>query len=247
MKYIKEVDKKYSDRNLRSMRQFYLLFKDEIWNALRSKLSWTHYRSLLKLRNIDEISYYIKVCEEQNLSTRQLDEKIKLNEYERLPESTKNKLIEKQENSIEDFLKNPIIINNKSNYEVISEKILKQMILEDIPSFLNQLGEGFCFIKNEYPIKIGDRYNYIDLLLFNIKYNCYVVVELKITELNKNHLGQIQVYMNYIDKNLKKINQNKTIGIIVCYKNNEFIIEYSSDPRIYITEYKIREDEGIYE
>ena len=113
------------------------------------------------------------------------------------------------------------------------------MILEDIPSFLEQLGEGYSFIKDEYPIKMGDRYNYIDLLLFNYIYNSFVVVELKVNELNKNHLGQIQVYMNYIDKNLKTINQNKTIGIIVCYKNNRYIIEYSSDPRIYITEYEL--------
>ncbi len=101
------------------------------------------------------------------------------------------------------------------------------------------MGEGFCFIKDEYPIKIGNNYNYIDLLLFNYNYNSFVVVELKINELKHRDLGQIQVYMNYIDKNLKTIYQNKTIGIIVCYKNNELVIEYSSDPRIYVTEYEI--------
>lgn len=83
---------------------------------------------------------------------------------------------------------------------------------------MKELGNDFCFIDNEYKIKLGDRYNYIDLFLFNIEFNCYVVVELKVTGLKKEHIGQIQVYMNYIDNNLRKINQDKTIGIIICKK-----------------------------
>ena len=102
---------------------------------------------------------------------------------------------------------------------------------------MKELGEGFCYIENEYKIKIGDRYNYIDLLLYNIKWNCYTIVELKITELKKEHIGQIQAYMNYIDKHIKAINQNKTIGIIVCAKDNKIILEYCSDSRIYETSF----------
>lgn len=102
---------------------------------------------------------------------------------------------------------------------------------------MQELGDCFSYIDNEYKIKFGDRYNYIDLLLYNIEYNCYVVVELKITELKKEYIGQIQTYMNYIDKNLKKINQDKTIGIIICKRNNQFIMEYCSDNRIYQTTY----------
>ena len=94
-------------------------------------------------------------------------------------------------------------------------------------------------VRNEYKIKIGDRYNYIDLLLFNIEYNCYVVIELKVTELKKEHIGQIEFYMNYIDKNLKNINQNKTIGIIICKKENRYVIEYCSDDRIISREYEL--------
>ena len=144
-----------------------------------------------------------------------------------------------QNNKIEDYVKNPIIIKNNNKYEEISEKILQQMILEDIPSFLNELGEGFTFIKNEYKIKIGDNYNYIDLLLFNYEYNCFTVVELKVTELKKEHIGQVQVYMNYIDKHLKTDNQNKTIGIILVRRDNKYIIEYSSDDRIISREYQV--------
>ena len=86
-------------------------------------------------------------------------------------------------------------------------------------------------------IKIDNRYNYIDILLYNIKYRCYVVVELKITELKKEHVGQIQIYMNYIDKNIKTIYDNKTVGIIICKRNNQYVIDYCSDPRITSREY----------
>ena len=133
---------------------------------------------------MSEIKYYIKITEEQNLSVRELRNKIKLNEYERLDSKAKEKLITQEENKIEDFIKNPIIIKNKG-YEIISEKVLKQLIIEDIDNFLKELGRGFCYIGNEYKIKIGDRYNYIDILLFNIEFNCYVVIELKVTELKK--------------------------------------------------------------
>ena len=209
-KLIKEVGKKYSTRLLYKMVKYYKLYTDENVPTMSAKLTWSHYDELLSLDNINKINYYIRICEEQNLSVRKLREKIKSKEYERLSEDTKNKLINKEENNIEDFIKYPIILKSKYNKEKISEKILKQIILEDIPNFLEQLGDGYSFIKDEYPIKIGDKYNYIDLLLFNYKFNSFVVVELKITELKKEHLGQIQVYMNYIDKNLKTMYQNKT-------------------------------------
>jgi len=124
-----------------------------------------------------------------------------------------------------------------TRYKDISEKVLKRLILEDIDNFLKELGNGFCYIENEYKIKIGDRYNYIDLLLFNYIYNCFIVVELKVTELKKEHIGQIQTYMNYIDKNIKKLTHDKTIGIIIVKKDNKLILEYSSDSRIYSTTY----------
>ena len=235
-KLSKEVGKKYSITLLKNIRKFYLLCQKS--PTLSDHLSWSHYVELLKLNGINKINYYIKISTEQNLSVRKLREKIKQKEYERLSEETKNKLINNTKLEIDDYLKNPIIIK-KNNYEIISEKVLKNLILEDIPSFLEQLGIGYSFIKDEYKIKIGDNYNFIDLLLYNIEYNCYVVVELKVTELKKEHIGQVQVYMNYIDKNLKKFYQNKTIGLIVCYKDNKFIIEYSSDFRIKVVEYQL--------
>ena len=219
------------------MRKFYLVFKDEIWNAMRSKLTWTHFRVLLPLNDLNKINYYIELAKKYNLGYRELDKRIKCKEYERLPNSTKDKLINNQENNIEDFIKNPIVIKNSLNKEKISEKVLQQLILEDIPYFLEELENGFTFIKNEFPIKIGDNYNYIDLLLFNYIYNCFVVIELKVTEIKKEHLGQIQVYMNYIDEHLKDINQNKTIGIIICKEDNKLVLKYCSEDRIFSTKY----------
>ena len=233
----RELGKGYSERNLKNMRKFYLFQKG---HALRTQLSWTHYRTLLSLNDHNQINYYIEITIKYNLSYRQLQERIKSNEYERLPDITKNKLINNDETNITDFIKNPIIIKNNLNIKNISEKILQKLILEDISSFLKELGDGFTFIDNEYKIKLGDRYNYIDLLLFNYIYNSFVVVELKITELKAEHIGQIQKYMNYIDRNIKRIDQSNTIGIIIVRKDNKFVMEYCSDPKIFRTIYILK-------
>ena len=103
---------------------------------------------------------------------------------------------------------------------------------------MQELGDGYSFINSEQKIKNGNLYNYIDLLLFNYIYNCFIVIELKITELKAEYTGQIKKYMNYVDKNLKTINQDKTIGIIICKRDNKFIMEYCSDERIYRTTYE---------
>jgi len=237
LKLTKEVGKGYTFTSLSRMRQFYLMFKNIA--TMSQHLTWSHYVELLKFNDINKINYYIDISIKLNLSVRELRIKIKNKEYERLDKNTKDRIIKKEENSINDFIKNPILIKNNYNYNKISEKILKQLILEDLDNFLIELGEGFTYIKNEYKIKIGDRYNYIDLLLYNIKYNCYVVIELKVTELKTEYIGQIQKYMNYIDRHIKMINQDKTIGIIICKKDNNFVMEYCSDDRIFRTIYKI--------
>ena len=121
----------------------------------------------------------------------------------------------------------------------MNEYVLKQAILNNLDEFLSQLGNGFTYVGNEYKIKIGKTYNYIDLLLFNYEYNCFVVLELKVVELKKEHIGQIQVYMNYIDENLRNFNQDKTIGIIICKHDNKYVIKYCSDDRIISREYEL--------
>lgn len=151
----------------------------------------------------------------------------------------KNKLILNDEVEVRDLVPNPIIIKSNLLKEELTECTLKQLILNNLDDFLNQLGIGFTYVGNEYKIKIGNIYNYIDLLLYNIKYKCYVVVELKVTELKKEHTGQIMVYMNYINKNIKTIEENDTVGIIICKQNNEYVIKYCSDDRIIAREYEL--------
>ena len=230
-----EVGKQYDYKNLFKMRKLYLLF--EKFPTLSRQLTWSHYVELLKFDDINIINYYVNISIEYNLSVRELRFKIKAKEYERLDDVTKNKLINKENTLVVDFVKNPILIKDSCRNEFVSEKILKQLILEDIDSFLKKLGNGFCYVENEYKIKLGNQYNYIDMLLFNYIYNCFIVIELKVTELKKEHIGQIQTYMNYVDRNVKTDSQDNTIGIIICKKNNKFIMGYCSCDRIFSKEY----------
>ena len=216
------------------MRRFYFFKKSQ---QVADHLTWSHCIELLPLKDKNELNYYLKLSITNHLSRNGLRKRIKSKEYERLSEEVKSKLVNNENLDLIDNIPEPIII--KSDKDIISEKVLQRVILEDISSFMKALGSSFSFIDNEYKIKIGNQYNYIDLLLFNIEYNCYVVIELKVTKLKKEHIGQIEIYMNYIDKYIKKINHDKTIGIIIVRRNNKYIIEYCSDKRIISREYKI--------
>jgi len=237
IKLTDDLNIKYDVSTLNKMRKFYNLI--EKMATVSPNLSYSHYVELLPYDDLNKVRYYIKIVEEENLSIRQLRKRIKSNEYERLPIETRNKLVNRDNTNIVDFVKNPIKIKNNNKYEIFSEKVLQKLILEDIENFLDELGLGFTFIKSEYPIKLGNKYNYIDFLLYNIKYKCYVVIELKVTELKKEHTGQIQTYMNYIDKNIKTIEENDTVGIIICKQDNKYIIKYCSDERIIAREYEL--------
>ena len=236
-KLVLEVGTKYNERTLRRMRQLYLLFKRQKWSTVSTKLSWSHYSELLSIKNDDKLSYYLNLSVIQNIGVRELREKIKSKESERLPDETKNKIIKEEKLDVKDLVPNPILIKNTNNIEIITEKVLHNLILEDIETFMRELGNNFSFIGSEYKIKIGNTYHKIDLLLFNIKYNAYVVVELKVSEFKVEYISQVQKYMNYIDKNIKEITNNNTIGILICKRENKFVIEYCSDERIVIREY----------
>ena len=238
-KLMMEVGKKYNRRTLFRMKQFYNVFQNKKVSPLATQLSWSHYTELLTIKNESELMYYMNITTQKRLSKRELREKIKNGEYKRLPIDTRIKFLTDETLEVKDLIPNPILIRNHNNMEIVSEKVLHQLILENIESFLKELGTGFGFIDSEYKIKLGNRYNYIDLLLFNIEYSCYVVIELKTTELKKSHIGQIQVYMNYIDEKLRKINHDKTIGIIICKQDNEYIIKYCSDSRIISRKYEL--------
>ena len=236
-KLVIEVGKKYNRRTLFRMRQFYRTFSNEKVSPLVTQLTWTHYLVLLSVKDSNAVNYYIDQIFKRNLSKRQLQEVIKSKEYERLPNETKNKIIKEEKLEVKDLVPNPILIKNTNNIEIITEKVLHNLILEDIPSFMKELGNGYSFIDDEYKIKIGDTYHKIDLLFFNIKYNAYVVVELKVSEFKVEYISQVQKYMNYIDKNIKEISNNNTIGILICKRENKYVIEYCSDERIVVREY----------
>ena len=236
-KLVIEVGKKYNRRTLFRMRQFYRTFSNEKVSPLVTQLTWTHYLVLLSVKDSNAVNYYIDQIFKRNLSKRQLQEVIKSKEYERLPDETKNKIIKEEKLEVKDLVPNPILIKNKNNIEIITEKVLHNLILEDIETFMSELGNNFSFIGSEYKIKIGDTYHKIDLLFFNIKYNAYVVVELKVSEFKVEYISQVQKYMNYIDKNIKEISNNSTIGILICKRENKYVIEYCSDERIVVRKY----------
>ena len=215
------------------MRKFYILIRKgaTVWH----QLSWSHYKLLLSLNDIKEINYYLYISQNQNLSVRQLQERIKSNEYERI--GYKEELEEPKVNTL---IKDPIIINTKSKVsDDVSEYVLHEFILEDMDNFLNELGNGFAYIGHEVKIKIGDNFHYIDFLLFNYKFNCFVIVEIKVTKMKAEYIGQIKKYMNYVDKNVKELFNDKSVGVIICKKEDRYVLEYCSDDRIFTTTYEM--------
>lgn len=240
-KYAKELTKEfgkgYGITELRKMRAFYYIAQK--CAPLGRVLTWSHYKLLLPLKNIDEIKFYIDLTIRDNLSKRALAERIKSNEYGRLAPETKQKLKEEKEVNQSEMVPSNIVIPSNKLEEKLTEKVLENLIIDNISEVMGQLGEGYCFIKKQYKLNIGNNKNYIDILLFNIKYNNYVVVEIKAREFRKEDIGQIKLYMNYIDKEVKNITQNKTMGIIITKEVNEFVIRYIKEDNIAISTFDI--------
>ncbi len=237
-KLTKELGKGYGYRNLFLMRKFYIKFSKV--QALPAQLSWSHICELLPLNDINKIQYYIHISVVHNLSYRELRTRIKSKEYERI--GYKEEL---EEPKINTLIKNPIIIKTTKGPKEVSEYVLHQLILEDMGDFLRELGIGFTYVDDEFKIKIGDRYNYIDFLLFNYKFNCFVVIELKVTEMRAEYIGQVTKYINYIDKHIKEPFNDKTVGVVICRKENKFVMEYCTDHRIFTTTYEL-EGSDVY-
>lgn len=234
-KLTKELGKGYSASSLKRMRQFYLVVQKGA--AMRHQLSWTHYKILLVLKDIKAIKYYIYITEKQNLSYRELEKRIKSQEYERI--GYKAELSKPKVNTL---IKEPIIIKSKHIPEKVTEYVLHNLILENIETFLKELGIGFTFVGHEVKIKIGNNYHYIDFLLYNVKFNCYVVVEIKVVEFRSEHIGQVLKYMGYIDEHIRETFNDRTIGIIVCHENDRYVFKYIKPDGIFITTYKL---EGV--
>ena len=231
------------------MRRFYLLFQKRQPLAVQFRsinITWSNICEILSLKDEKEIEYYLNVSNKFNLTKRELKTKIKLKEYDRLDDEVKEKLSKQEVVPIKDTIPNPVILNGLKFNEKLTEKILQKYIDENPVKLCDALGEGYTYVKSQYKIKIGNNYNYIDVLLFNTIDLNYVVVELKITELKKEHIGQIQTYMNYIDLELKKDYHNKTNGIILCRQDNKWLIKYINSEEIRIRRF-ITSDENICE
>jgi len=225
--------KGYDYTNLSRMRKLYLVFENV--GAVTQQLTWTNLSIILPIKEESKRNYYINLCTKQNLSSRQLKEKIKNNEYERLEYKDDIELITDDKIiSIKDMIKNPLLIKVNTE-DKLSEKALKQFILEKIEDFLLELGYGFLFAGSEY--KLG-KYK-CDLLFFNTELNSYVVIELKIRKLKPIDIGQIKYYMNYIDSNIKKDYMSESIGIILCKEDDEIVVKYVTDERILFTTYEL--------
>jgi len=240
-KYAKELTeefgKGYKTSELYKMQQFYELVQKV--GALHQILTWNHYLKLLPLKNLNEINYYISITIRDNLSYRKLTERIKSDEYGRLSTEAKQKLLNEESLTLVQSVPNPIVLISNNNYEVYTEKILQEIIFENIEDFMHQLGEGYAFIGREYKLNIGDKKNYIDYLFYNVSDNKYCVVEIKSREYRKTDYGQIKIYMNYVDEHLKTITQNNTIGIIITKSVNKFEAHYVKDNQVTIVGFKI--------
>ena len=240
-KYAKELTvefgKGYTFTELTRMKQFYDLSQKVA--PVGQLLTWSHYKLLLPLKNVEEIKYYIHITKRDNLSKRALAERIKSNEYGRLSTETKESLLNKEELSIIQSVPSSIVLVPNKSYKVYTEKILQEIIFENIEDFMHQLGGGYAFIGREYKLNIGDKKNYIDYLFYNVVDSRYCVVEIKAREYKKSDYGQIKTYMNYIDEHLKNITQNNTIGIIITKSVNKFEAHYVKDNQVTIVEFKI--------
>ena len=233
-KLTKELGKGYNVSSLKRMRKFYLIIQKGA--TMSHQLTWSNYVELLKLDDINEIKYYIYICESHNLSVRDLRERIKSKEYERI--GYKEELEEPKVNTL---IKNPIIIKTKNKVnDNISEYALHQFILEDMDNFLKELGNGFTYYGHEVKIKIGSNYHYIDFLLFNYEFNCFIIIEIKVSVMKAEYIGQVKKYMNYVDKKIKKVFHDKSVGVIICRKEDKYVLEYCSDDRIFTTTYKLK-------
>ena len=224
-----ELGKGYSIQNLKDMRKFYQFIQKSQPLAVQFKnmnITWSNVCEIMRITNIEEIKYYLNLSNKLCLTKRELRLRIKSNEYNRLPIEVKEKLRSNEVVSTSEKVPSPVVLQDLKVDGKLTEKMVQTWIDENPIKFCNALGEGYTYCGSQYKIKIGLNYNYIDVLLFNVIDMNYVVVEIKVTELKKEHIGQIQTYMNYVDIKLKKEFHNKTTGILLVRENNEWLIKY---------------------
>lgn len=228
-----EFGKGFEQRNLRSMRSFYLLFPK--WNAVRSILSWTHYRLLLKVHNQTARDFYEKEAVDCQWSTRQLERQINSFYFERLLSSQDKKPVVQEAESgqpkfrPEDFIKDPYVWEwlGLEPGKSFLEKDLETALIQHLQDFLLELGKGFSFVARQKRISLDGKHFYIDLVFYNFILKCFFLADLKIGELEHQDIGQMDTYVRWVEQNMKVEGDNPTIGVILCSEKNEAIVKYS--------------------
>lgn len=234
----KEYGKGYNVTNLKRFRQFYLTFP--FVDTVCHQLNWSVIRTLLPLIDINKRNYYINMCIESKLSVRELKHEIRNNSYERL-ENKPNKIdiiAPTSVPSITSNLKNPILLNLNGK-EIKSESDLEKLIYSQLNYVFLQLGKGFTWVGNQYKINDGNKNYFVDMLLYNIKYNCYVVVEIKCRNLKKEDKGQVEFYMNLVDKYVKEPINNPTIGIIITKEQDKLVASFIKSDKLVPLTYEL--------
>lgn len=241
----------FSYRNLQQIKKFYILYpKVQTVSAQSSLLSWSHYVRLMSIKNPSERRFYEIESLENHWSLRELCRQFDSALYERLALSrNKTKVKELSQNgqivqTIEDVLKDPYILEFLGLDESVSysESDLESAIINNLSHFLLEMGKGFTFVARQKRISSGVKHFYIDLVFYNRLLKSFVLVDLKIGEMKHQDIGQMQMYVNYYDREIKTEGENSTIGIILCKEKDEFVVEYTlpkDDRRIFSKEYKL--------
>ncbi len=230
----KEFGKGFTIANLKNMRQFYLTFPKSY--ALRSELSWTHYRLLMRVENENARNFYMEETIKSNWSTRQLERQITTLFYERIL-SSKNKekvsqeiyKLEPKKNLPEDIIKDPYVLEFLGLPENIDflEKNLEQSLINHLQKFLLELGRGFSFVARQKRITFDGRHFYIDLVFYNYILKCFVLIDLKVGDLTHQDLGQMQMYVHYFQEEMMNEGDNPPIGIVLCAAKSDSIVKYT--------------------
>lgn len=233
-KLVAEFGNGFTATNLKLMRQFYIAFQNG--HALRDELSWTHYRSLLKVQNEEARLWYLNECIHENWSTRQLDRQINTLFYERMLASRDKNTVRQEIQHTEpkpleprEIIRDPYILDflGIPQGEHFLETDLEEMLITKLQHFLLELGKGYSFVARQKRISFDDKHFYIDLVFYNYLARCFVLIDLKTDELTHQDLGQMQMYVNYYTRELMNPGDNPPIGIVLCADKNDAVVRYT--------------------
>ena len=241
-KLSEKYGKGYNARSLERMRKLYAFYP--ISASLRPELTWTHYRTVLTIKNENERNYYINLVILNNLSVRELQREIKNKAFNWLSYADKEhiEIISDTSNtslSIKDMIKDPIILKTDKNMDKIDEQAIHKYIISLLEDKFLELGTGFTLAGHEYKIHIDNKTYKIDLLFFNYKLNAFVVVEVKTRKIKYTDIGQLNFYVKFVEGNIKDINHNKTIGLLIVKEKDKYIVKYTTSDDILVTTYAL--------